>query len=73
MDKKDDGGAAFPIPPTCETSKGLSHATEGMSLRDYFAAHAMQGLLAGDTSTYGVPEQIAQDAWLMADEMLKRR
>lgn len=32
-----DGGPAFPLP--------LPHSDEGMSLRDYFAGKAMQGLI----------------------------
>ena len=46
--------------------------TEGMSLRDYFAALAMQGLLSTgdeDTTTVGV----AQAAYIVADAMLKAR
>ena len=47
----------------------------GMTLRDYFAAKAMQGLLAGlladgmDIKWQGV----AEDAHRMADAMLKAR
>ena len=41
-----DGGPAFPTPA------GIQH-NDGMTLRDYFAAAALQGLLAydGDCST----------------------
>ena len=38
---KDNGGPAFPAPA------GVTHITQqGMTLRDYFAAKAMQGMLA---------------------------
>ena len=47
----------------------------GMTLRDYFATHAMQGLLAG-LLAYGhdiMWDQIAKDAYKQADAMLKAR
>ena len=43
MNKKNDGGPAFP----CKAYTGLMQ--EGMTLRDHFAGLAMQGRLAGDT------------------------
>jgi hypothetical protein len=39
MSKRDDGGPAFPMPSE-------SHPQDGMTLRDYFAAKAMQALIA---------------------------
>jgi hypothetical protein len=36
MSAKDDGGAAFP-----RSDSGYSQTHDGMTLRDYFAAHAM--------------------------------
>jgi hypothetical protein len=47
----------------------------GMTLRDYFATHAMQGLLAG-LLAYGhdiMWDEIAKDAYRQADAMLKAR
>lgn len=43
----------------------------GMSLRDYFAAKAMQGLLASEV--YAPREEFAESAYKMADAMLKAR
>lgn len=44
----------------------------GMTLRDYFAAQAMQGFLA--TVKVGCPDDlIATDAYNLADAMLKAR
>jgi hypothetical protein len=43
---------------------------EGMTLRDYFAAKAMQTLLTCKDSSFA---QDAEDAYVMADEMLKAR
>jgi hypothetical protein len=51
--------------------------SEGMTLRDYFAAHAMQGLLA---SPRGTPDgsdatdvYYAKCAYLVADKMMEAR
>jgi hypothetical protein len=46
----------------------------GMTLRDYFAAKAMQGMLAACTG-WSEQEQtrLAKCSYMMADEMLKRR
>ena len=43
-DKIKDGGPAFPN-GLCDSSSGAFHLIDGMSLRDYFAAKAMQGVL----------------------------
>lgn len=53
---------AFPSP---------SHSTTGMDLRDYFAAAAIQGLLASDVSA--PVDSFAQKAYEMADAMMKER
>ena len=49
----------------------------GMTLRDYFAAKAMQGIVSQDgdlcDSNYGVPSGIAHAAYHLADAMLKAR
>jgi hypothetical protein len=46
--------------------------TAGMTLRDYFAAKAMQGFLA--TVKVDCPDNlIAEDAYNLADAMLKAR
>lgn len=43
---------------------------EGMALRDYFAAKAMQGILSNSNrATLGVAEK----SYLIADQMLKAR
>ena len=54
--------AAFPT----ETSRGWHH---GMTLRDYFAAKAMQSFCTNSTNT----KEIAQAAYIVADAMLKAR
>jgi hypothetical protein len=63
MQEKYDGGPAFP----CPTISIGQH--QGMNLRDYFAAAAMQGLM---DAAMPMPE-IAGAAYEMADAMLKAR
>ena len=43
----------------------------GMTLRDYFAAQAMQGLLASREGY--MSDELADYAYLIADDMLKAR
>lgn len=47
----------------------MSH---GMSLRDYFAAHALQGMIA-EPSLKATPEEFAQKAYQIAEAMMKAR
>ena len=64
-----NGGPAFPT----ENARQVSHdgyISEGMSLRDYFAAKAMQGFCSADWSDM---HHIADIAYRMADAMLKAR
>ena len=68
-----DGGPAFPMPITAVADDEW-HANDinwGMTLRDYFAAKAMQGLVGASQSF--PRSSIAEHAYLMADEMLKAR
>ena len=81
------GGPAFPAPELGAQDFGQPWAYPGMTLRDYFAAKAMQGVvssiateddyrrLSGHASASGltVSEWIARDAFKQADAMLKAR
>jgi hypothetical protein len=67
---------AFPM-TGFETRNGqgiqLVHHT-GMTLRDYFAAKAMQGMLAACTGWSNADQdRMARTSYRMADEMLKER
>ena len=62
-----DGGPAFPSSNTPDTG----HFAEGMTLRDYFAAGAMQGMLASKLSLTNA--SITREAFLIADSMIKAR
>jgi hypothetical protein len=78
--KVDDGGPAFPRPASVQTTydyKGRERtltreAQDGLSLRDYFAAKAMAGLLA-DSEMKGSPAHFAEYAYEYADAMLAQR
>jgi hypothetical protein len=61
------GGPAFP--------SAFTGQDEGMSLRDYFAAKAMQGLLVATVTpiTAWSQDDVAETAYNMADAMLKAR
>jgi hypothetical protein len=65
------GGPAFPAPA------GVSHITEqGMTLRDYFASKALQGMLVNmilPDEVDNAPEFMAKTAYKAADAMLKAR
>ena len=67
------GGPAFP------TTKPLEHwgdPNQGMTLRDYFAAKALQGFIASANhkGLYAPPDnELASAAFQLADAMLKAR
>ena len=63
--------AAFARPHS-QDAEYIHHAQPGMTLRDYFAASALQGLIA-DTSCNGTPEDFAIKSFEMADAMMKAR
>ena len=73
---KDNGGAAFPY-----VGQKYKEHGDGMTLRDYFAAKAMQGILAdpeamheGDDDTFGIfADCISSQAYEIADAMLGAR
>jgi hypothetical protein len=48
-----------------------SEISSGMTLRDYFAAKAMQSFLTGDYDLY--PHEAAQKAYEIADAMMEAR
>lgn len=69
------GGPAFPIPLLPGQSWQGMAPCDGMTLRDYFAAKAMQGLIAQSAGTaLGSRVEIAAEyAYAAADAMLKAR
>jgi hypothetical protein len=70
--KQDDGGPAFPfVMPDPSTY----HTEQGMSLRDYFAAQSINGVIV--TSIHQQltikPEDVALNAYRIADAMIAER
>ncbi len=65
---KQDNPRAFP--------HALTDVERGMTLRDYFAAHAAQGFVMAHTIAHGpdwTPDGIAVSSYLVADAMLAER
>ena len=77
MSNTNTGGPAFPgLHPSAE----CRFQDEGMTLRDYFAAKAMQGLIARESAGAFNFEACPNDPWRVAlwaydvaDQMLKVR
>ena len=61
-----DGGPAYPVSPEIYNGTGLC----GMTLRDYFAAAALQGNLIEQTASN---DEVAKYAYSLADAMLKAK
>ena len=87
MSERDDGGPAFPQTDVFEHEVRLNQdpvpvpatSERGMSLRDYFAAAALSGLLANQkfdwdlAPAYTPDENVSRRALEIADAMLKAR
>lgn len=78
-DKIKRGGAAFPGPNAEFVGIGSDGQERydiqpggGMTLRDYFAAKAMQSLYSSRTRDYSIG-LVARKAYKVADEMLEAR
>ena len=65
-----DGGSAFPL----ATGPCNNHA-QGMSLRDWFAGMALQGIMGNRSlvDTFSVHEAMAKKSYFLADAMLAAR
>ena len=84
QDQVNNGGPAFPVSENYDERRGepITYASEGMSLRDYFAAKALHALMRdyGRGVTDGkvarsdnFPATASGAAYAMADAMLKAR
>jgi len=69
-DEINDGGPAFPFRE--QDGEGGYERFPGMSLRDYFAAAALTGILA-DPNGSGHLQEVSGFAYLVADAMLAAR
>ena len=76
MSEKDTGGPAFPFPTSLYPDGSTNEPGHiSMTLRDYFAAKAMQAHIAALSSAV-IPDwhaQVAELSYLTADAMLEAR
>ena len=81
MSNTNTGGPAFPFPAYTYPNGEINHGEGGMTLRDYFAAKAMEIMWdAYDKGYCGMADSddpniqlVAKGAYQMADAMLKAR
>lgn len=74
--KTNTGGSAFPVLDYTFEANDCTYkheSKEGMTLRDYFAAKAMQGLLSADSTFQIKSEDAAKIAYHQADAMIAER
>ena len=75
----EDGGSAFPRPISVDSASGISaDSQDGMSLLDWFAGQALNGMVAANPVVDGVKPQestklLADTAYQLAHAMLKAR
>ena len=75
MSEQNTGGPAFPRSDERGLmGEGLREGSDGMSLRDYFAARAMEALMQMDGIQFAYKHmEHAVEAYKQADAMLKAR
>ncbi|CAD6548726.1 hypothetical protein LMG28727_04882 [Paraburkholderia kirstenboschensis] len=67
-----NGGPAFPVPEISANGPSRPVQAAGITIRDYFAAAALQGILSGDQGGNFDASNV-RVAYLYADEMMRRR
>lgn len=76
-EKINDGGSAFPHDDSKEYKNGIRqfYASKGMTLRDWFAGMALQGMFASDRNCWDNEsrEIIGEMAYAAADAMIEER
>lgn len=75
---RNDGGPAYPLTWMQRTDQGrgerVEHRTPGMTLRDYFAAKAMQAIVSTVPHLATVaPGDVAEEAYQFADALIAER
>lgn len=75
MNNTNTGGPAFPFPAYTYPNGEINHGEGGMTLRDYFAAKAMQGMATSPEHCRDgwAHSDIAIQAYALADAMLRAR
>ena len=66
MSATNDGGPAFPTQNGCRNDPG-------MTLRDYFAGQALQGIMSSGTAFNAPMNALASDCYKMSAAMLAAR
>lgn len=79
-EKIEDGGSAFPKLTRLDNTQlqlgrdnFIARTVGGMSLRDWFAGMALQGLLANQWTRPDNAHSVVESAWRAADAMLTAR
>jgi hypothetical protein len=74
MSDRKDGGPAFPASTWDNEFDKVVDQTNGMTLRDYFAAKAMQARISDGALGRGwLHDEIAKESYAMADALLSER
>ena len=75
MNEEEKGWRAFPMVFEKIVGEGMKEINiqKGMTIRDYFAAKAMQGMLAEKGGGASTNIDLAMFAYRIADEMMKAR
>jgi hypothetical protein len=75
VSKKPDGGPAFPRPMVASGSTTATMEQDGMSLRDYFAAQAIEIMVQKSEDAHGgwSEDTVAVGAYAIADAMIEAR
>ena len=68
-----DNPTAFPCQEIRSGGFGIREASDGMSLRDWFAGQAMPVVTALLGRDVGTADMLARDAYTLADAMLAAR
>lgn len=71
---KNDGGQAFPRQAYMNNDYSyVDQGDCGMTLRDWFAGMALQGILAKQYGDYVFPDDVSRECYSYADAMIKAR
>lgn len=75
MAERDDGGPAFPFSGLAPDGPTVYKDNEGMTLRDYFAAQALVGLVQvyPFADTEPMADDVVKGSYRLADAMLRER
>ena len=73
MTHEKTGGPAFPSSYATPSGPQAYDDNHGMTLRDYFAAAAMQGYIAAGVPSDSTYADLAEKAFKAADAMLEER